>query len=114
VPLFPGYLFLLANDDERLVALSTRHIARSFGATDQDRLWRDLHQVQQLLECGLPIAPVERLTEGCKVRIRRGPLIGLEGTILRGASGNRFVIQVNFIQRGASVLLDDDAVEQIN
>ena len=41
------------------------------------------------------------------VEIKSAPLAGLRGTILRTASGQRFVIQVNFIQRGASVLIDD-------
>lgn len=113
-PLFPGYVFLLANTGERSAALATRRIAQSLPAPDPDQLWSDLRQIQQLLACGASITPVERFAAGAKVKIRSGPLAGLEGTILRAASGNRFEIRVNFIQRGASVLLDDCALEEIN
>lgn len=42
LPLFPGYLFLLADNEERMTALATRRVARSLDVPDQARLWRDL------------------------------------------------------------------------
>ena len=36
---------------------------------------------------------------------------GLKGKIIRVATGRRFVVQVDFIQQGASVVLDDFAVQ---
>jgi hypothetical protein len=39
---------------------------------------------------------------------------GLKGRIKRTASGRRFVVQVDFIQQGASVLLDDFALARID
>jgi len=41
------------------------------------------------------------------VEIQSGPLAGLRGKVLRSASGWRFVVTIDFIQQGASVLLDD-------
>ena len=54
-----------------------------------------------------PITPEDRLQSGMKVEVRSGALAGLRGTVLRTAAGRRFVVQVDFIQRGASVELDD-------
>jgi transcription antitermination factor NusG len=68
------------------------------------RLWR-------LLASGAPVTPEDRLVPGMTVEITRGPLAGLSGKIVRAASGRRFVVEVHFIQRGASVLLDDFALE---
>jgi transcriptional antiterminator RfaH len=112
VPLFPGYVFLFAEPEQRVAALATRRVVQSLVVRDQERLWHDLRQIDLLIASGAPITPEDRLAPGAKVRIRSGPLAGLEGKILRTASGRRFVVQVNFIQRGASVLLNDfDVVE---
>jgi transcriptional antiterminator RfaH len=107
VPLFAGYVFLLGDHDERVTALATGRVVRSLEVADQTGLWRDLRQICRLIATGAPIAPEERLTPGAPVEIRTGPLAGLRGTILRTASGRRFVVQVDFIHQGASVLLDD-------
>jgi hypothetical protein len=40
-------------------------------------------------------------------------LAGLRGVILKSSSGNRFVVQVNFIQRGASVLVEGNTLERL-
>jgi hypothetical protein len=44
------------------------------------------------------------------VVIRSGPLAGLRGTIVEKAAKRRFVVAVDFIQRGASIVLDDDTL----
>jgi transcriptional antiterminator RfaH len=113
VPLFPGYVFLMADGAERLRCLETNCVARSLPVPDQDGLWHDLAQVERLIASGEPIDPETRLIPGAVVEIRTGPLAGLKGRILREASGHRFVVQVDFIQRGASVLLDDVALAAV-
>jgi transcriptional antiterminator RfaH len=106
VPLFPGYLFLLADRDQRVTALTTNRVVRTLPVGNQDNLWRDLRQVHQLIATGAPITPEDRLVPGAIVEITAGPLAGLKGKIIKSASHRRFVVEVDFIQRGASVLLD--------
>jgi transcriptional antiterminator RfaH len=106
-PLFGGYVFLLAHERERIAALTTGRVVHALRVADQEQLGNDLSQLHRLIESGAPVMPEERLTPGMPVEIRSGPLAGLQGTVLRTASGRRFVVQVNFIQRGASVELDD-------
>jgi transcriptional antiterminator RfaH len=112
VPLFPGYVFVLANREERWSVVSTRRVVRPLEVADQAGLWHDLRQVQRLITSGAALMAEDRWQAGVRVRIRSGPLAGLEGQILRGVSGRRFIVQVDFIQRGASVLLDDDVLEE--
>lgn len=107
VPLFTGYVFLFADREERLTALAGHRIVRTLEVPDQRRLWADLRQVHRLIASGLPVGPEDRLAPGADVEVREGPLSGLRGRILRGAAGGRFVVQVDFIQRGASVWLDE-------
>jgi transcription antitermination factor NusG len=75
------------------------------------QLRSELRVVHRLLQTGLPVAPVFALVPGAKVEMRSGPLVGLRGVIERSVSGNRFIVQVNFIQQGASVLIEDHMLE---
>jgi transcriptional antiterminator RfaH len=97
----------MANRKKRLQALTTGRIVRALETKDQHGLWHDLEQINQLSARWAPLTPEDRLAPGMTVQIRSGPLAGLVGKILQTASGRRFVVQVNFIQRGATVLLDD-------
>ena len=90
-----------------VTALATNRVVHTLEVADQGTLWDDLTQVDRLIGTGAPITPEERLEPGSLVEITSGLLAGLKGRILRAANGRRFVVQVNFIQRGASVLIDD-------
>jgi transcriptional antiterminator RfaH len=114
IPLFPGYLFLLGNREERLNALTTGRVVRSLEVVDQDGLWHDLAQVNRLICSGAPLTPEKCLNPGQTIMIRSGPLAGLKGTIVRTSSGQRFVVRVDFIQQGASVLLNDFELVPVN
>ena len=107
VPLFPGYVFLLGTWEERLRALATSRVVRVLEVVNQQGLWHDLKQIRCLLASGVAVNREERLEPGTRVEIRSGPLAGLSGKIVRTASGQRFVVEVDFIRHGASVLLDE-------
>jgi len=110
VPLFTSYLFLLADRTERISALSTDRVVHAIEVHDQPKLWTDLRQIEQLIATGAPVTPEAQLAPGTPVEITSGPLEGLQGIIVRSASGRRFVVRVDFIQQGASVLLEDYAL----
>jgi transcription antitermination factor NusG len=112
VPLFPGYLFLLGSGEERLAALSTNRVAGALQVPEQERLWHDLTQLQRLIQTGAPITPQERLAPGMIVEIRNGPLAGLKGKIVKASSRRHFVVEIDFIQRGASVVFEDAMLAQ--
>jgi transcription antitermination factor NusG len=107
IPLFAGYCFLLAEPDERLAALGTNRIVRPLPVTDQKGLWRDLTQIYRLIGSGAPITAEDKLGPGKLVEITSGPLTGLRGKILERASQRRFMVEVDFIHKGASILLED-------
>jgi transcription antitermination factor NusG len=113
LPLFGGYLFLHGQGEEHQFALATRRVARAIDVADQVKLWTDLQQIHRLIASGAAIRPEDQLEPGAPVMIQSGPLAGLRGVIAKSASGNRFVVKVDFIQRGASVLLADTALVRV-
>src|SRR5438552_15464606 len=64
LPLFGGYLFLHADRDERLTALSTHRVVRTLEVADQAGLWHDLRQIHRLIESGARATPEARLAPG--------------------------------------------------
>jgi transcriptional antiterminator RfaH len=106
LPLFPGYLFVRVSEADRGRVFAGNRVARLTPVADQDRLWADLRQVRQLLDLGQPVTPEDRLEPGTIVTVRTGPLAGMTGTVLRAASGYKFVVRVDLIQRGVSVVVD--------
>ena len=46
--------------------------------------------------------------------IRSGAMVGLKGTVTRVDKQHRLTILVNFMQQGASVLVDEADIELLN
>lgn len=105
-PLFPGYVFVRVSADERPGVYVGNRVARLAPVGDQDRLWADLAGVRQLLDLGQPVTAEDCLGPGDPVVVRSGPLAGLTGTVVRAGSGHKFVVRVDLIQRGVSVVVD--------
>jgi transcriptional antiterminator RfaH len=111
VPLFPGYVFLHGDEDERHRAMTTNCVLRWLSVPDQGVLTHDLRQISRLIRSGAPLQPVDRLVAGTPVEITQGPLAGLEGKIIRRNQHSTLLIEVHFLQRGASVEIEDWMVE---
>jgi transcriptional antiterminator RfaH len=113
VPLFPGYLFLLGDQEARLAALRGNRLVSVLEVSDQASLERDLRQIHRMLASGLPVGPEPAVPVGSRVRICTGPLTGVEGTVIRRGKRDQFVAVVRFLGRGAVVDLEDWQVERI-
>ena len=113
IPLFPGYLFLLGDQNDRLSALRGNRLVNVLEVGDQASIEHDLQQIQKMLSSGLPVQPEPAVPVGAKVRIKTGPLTGIEGTVIRRGKRDQFVAVVGFLGRGATVDLEDWQVEQI-
>lgn len=114
LPLFPGYLFLHGTAEDRLAALRTNRISRILSAEDPLHLHCDLLRLEQMIASGKPMTVEARLAKGHRVRIRRGPLAGLEGTVLVRRGISRLLVCIDFLQKGASIAVDDHLLERID
>ena len=104
VPLFPSYLFVRFSADERLRVLTVPgvvHIVTSQGVpvAVPDEEIASLRTALRLRRT----EPFPYLATGRRLRIKAGPLQGLEGVVVRQKGQTRIIVSVDFIQRSASV-----------
>ena len=111
VPLFTNYAFVCASDDQRYQAMTTNCIRAISPVDDTDGLKNDLSNLERLINAGSPVTLEEKLEAGTRVRVRAGHFSGCEGTIIERRGSRRLLVAVNFLQQGASVELEDFAVE---
>jgi transcriptional antiterminator RfaH len=113
IPLFSSYLFLLGDLEDRLAALRGNRLVSVLEVSDQKTIERDLRQIHKMLSSGLPVKPEPTVPIGARVKITTGPLMGVEGTVIRRGKRDQFVAVVHFLGRGATVDLEDWQVEQV-
>jgi len=114
LPLFSNYLFMYSDGYGRYHALKSNLISKTILVDDGLQLSHDLRQIQRLVELNIPLNLEARLQPGTRVRIKSGPMAGIEGTILKRDAHSYLQVAVNFLQQGASVKLEDFEVERID
>ncbi len=111
VPLFPSYVFLRGDHPAVVKTLETNLVARVLPVEDQAQLHGDLARVYCLIASDAPLTPEDRLKPGALVEIISGPLAGLEGKVLRRGKQLKFIVEVQFLQRGVSVEIESWMIE---
>jgi transcriptional antiterminator RfaH len=112
-PLFGDYVFLFGSQEERVDSLATNRIARVLPVGDPQQFQCELRDLHELINSDMSLTLENRLPKGRRVRVSIGPLAGVEGTVLERRGGCRLVVSVDFLQRGASVEIDEFMLEPI-
>ena len=113
IPLFPNYVFVLANDDERSAAMKSNCISSYTPIADPERLVSELRQIWNIIQAGVPLTPEARLEPGAPVRVRSGPFAGYEGHVIRREGRTRLLLAVRFLEQGASMEIDEGLLEPL-
>jgi transcription antitermination factor NusG len=111
-PLFPGYLFCRLNPLNRLPILTIPGVVLIVGTakTPIPVDETEIASIQATIKSGLPSEPWRFLKIGQKVRMKYGPLCGLEGILLDFRGRHRLVLSVTLLQRSIAVQVEDDWV----
>ena len=117
-PLFPGYLFvhIQKNYSDILTVLKTPGVVRFLGIVPREPEPVPEEQIislKKIVENKRDIDPYPYLKEGQVVRIKRGPLAGVEGILVKKAGQHMLVLSVDIIQQGVSLKIDAADVESI-
>jgi transcription antitermination factor NusG len=115
LPLFPGYVFVHLALHDRLRVLQTPSVVRLVGFGGQLAALPD-HEIDALrqgLAREMCIEPHPYLKVGQRVRVRTGPLEGLEGILVRRKNRSRLVISLDLIMRSVAAEIDVAELESV-
>jgi len=115
LPLFPNYVFIRGGLERMLILVTTPgiHWLLSWGGRPADIPLQEIEAVRRLVESSLQIEPHPFLRFGDRVRIKSGPLEGIEGILVRRVRGFRLVLSVEMLSKSAAVEVDVSIVERL-
>lgn len=115
LPLFPGYMFVHIPLAERLRVLEVPGVVRLVSAGGEAVPLEDseIEILRKGLTDKLKTEPHPYLKAGTRVRIKAGPLAGLEGILLRLKDSYRIVISVDLIMRSMAVEISIADIEPL-
>ena len=112
-PLFPGYVFLKLQVEQSDSVRQNEHVANLLEVFDQETFQRQLEDIILALESDLGVRLAPSIGEGMKVRIKAGPLQGIEGLVEQRYGMSTVLLRLDFINQAAAVKLDADLLEPI-
>ena len=112
--MFPNYVFMLGNEQDRIQAMTTNCISNCTIVEDRERLVKDLLQISQIVLADVPLTPEAKLEAGNYVRVKTGPFSGYEGTVVRREGKTRLLLRIQFLEQGVSMELDEAVLESLN
>jgi len=112
-PLFPGYVFLQIGPEQRPKVIQNEHVAALLVIHDQGLFVRQLGEVLKALETNLEVFLAPDIGTGARVRVKSGPLRGMEGSVERRYGMTTVLLRLDFIGQAAAVKLPADALELI-
>ena len=115
LPLFPCYMFIREGMDRQLQILTTPgviHIVK-WGGQPAVVPQPQVDAVRQIIESGLIVETHPYLQCGDRIRVKTGPLMGLEGILTRKKGVTRLVVSMEMLGRSAAVEIDVLNAERI-
>ena len=108
LPLFPGYVFVRTNVEDRYKPLQVPGVTRyvGAGATPCPVADQEIDALRRIMVSGKDVGPHPYLSAGQRVHISAGPLAGLSGIILRTKTGNRFILSVEMLKQSIAIEID--------
>lgn len=113
--LFPGYVFVQVAPQDRLRVLQLPGAVRlvAFNGRPVALADEEIENLRNRLTGDHSFEPHPYLTAGRRVRVRSGPLRGLEGIIVRNTDRCRVVFSIDLIMRSVAAEVDEEQVELV-
>lgn len=116
LPLFPNYVFVQAVPNQRGAVLSTPGVYDfvRLGGLSVPIPTDEIEAIRQAVEHSLNAEPHPFLKSGDRVRVKSGPLAGLEGILVRKKNFYRLVLSVELLVKSIAVEVDVADVERVS
>ena len=112
-PLFPGYVFLKLLMHHRLKVYQSDYVANLLNVPDQETFAQQLEDILFALETEVEVRLAPTIAEGSWVRIKSGPLRGMEGWVEKRSGMTVVLLRLDFIGQAAAVKMEVDVLEPI-
>lgn len=110
-PLFPGYLFLQLQPATKSRVFQNDHVANLLVVYDQELFIRQLNEILAALETSLEVYLAPEIGVGMRVKVKSGPLRGMEGWVEERYGMSTVLFRLDFIGQAAAVKLQADELE---
>ncbi len=116
LPLFPCYVFLKGGLERRLDIVTTPGIHALVSSAGQPAAIppAEIEAIRRAVEGGARVEPHPFLKCGEWVRVKCGPLAGIQGILVRKKNLYRLVLSVEILGKAAAVEVDAFLVERLN
>src|SRR5580704_17450653 len=116
LPLFPCYVFLKAGLGRHLDIMTTPGIHALVSNAGQPAVIppAEIDAIRQAVECGSRVEPHPFLNCGERVKVKCGPLEGIQGILVRKKNLYRLVLCVEMLGSAAAIEVDAFQVERLN
>ena len=113
LPLFPGYVFVHIHPEDRLQVLGIPGVARfvSINGRPAEVPESDIESLQRGVANGVHAEPHPYLKVGQRVHVKRGPLAGSEGILVRKKDKLRVVLSIHLIMRSVAAEVEVGDIE---
>jgi transcription antitermination factor NusG len=115
LPLFSCYVFLRDSLERRLDILKTPGVHQIVGSGGRpaEIPIAEIESIRSMVGTSLKVEPHPLLRCGDRVRVKTGPLTGIEGILIRKKSLLRLVITVEMLGKAVAVEVDGYQVERL-
>src|SRR5579863_2889474 len=116
LPLFPCYVFLKGSLDRRLDVMNTPGFHAFVSAAGQPAAIppNEIEAIRRTIESGARVNPYPFMKCGERVRVKCGPLTGVEGILVRMKNQFRLVVSVEMLGKAVAVEVDAYLVEKVS
>jgi transcriptional antiterminator RfaH len=105
-PFFPGYLFVQTAGPQSRKLAQSDYAARVLTVIDQGLFRRQLGDILTALEKCTEIQVVPEIGAGSRVRVKHGPLRGMEGWVEKRHGPSTVLFRLDFIGQAAAVNIE--------
>lgn len=99
--------------EQRNLILQSDYVANLLDVHDQELFARQLGEVLRALETDLEIRLAPTIGEGARVKIKSGPLRGIEGWVEKRYGMSVVLLRLDFIGQAAAVKMEATELEMI-
>lgn len=110
-PLFPGYAFARLEPERKTRIYQQDLLVRAMQVENEPVFLRQLEDVKAVCASGLEAALHPLMKKGTHVRVRGGPLHGLEGYVDDPMNPQGIVVSVDVLQQGLLVRLPMESLQ---